>query len=367
MRGVGSQNVLNTASAFDRATAAGFNPQAFYSLYLQGAALGASINQLTGEIHSADRRTAIADTRYVREAALDRLGAGIAGGSNGGRDATTAQASGDRVTSGWARAIGSWTNTDSDGNGAKLDINAKGILAGIDTAADNLTFGALFSYIDSDVDTRILGKSSVKTTGGGLYAGYRAPGGFAFGAGGSVGSVKSKTNRAITVPGLTQSLVGHTSGTAYQLFGDLSYDLAAAENTRVEPFVRLAYVSYHVGSLAESGGVAAVSSLSDKYDATFATLGLRASTQVGASASLRGSIGYQHTGGDRSPVASLAIAGTGQYAAIRSVPLDRSALAAEAGVDFRIGKNAALGVGYSGVIDKTNSDNGVKATLSVGF
>ena len=68
-----------------------------------------------------------------------------------------------------------------------------------------------------------------------------------------------------------------------------------------------------------------------------------------------------------SPVASLAIAGTGQYAAIRSGPLDRSALAAAAGVDFRIGKNAALGVGYSGVIGKNNSDHGVKATLSVGF
>ncbi|WP_419816090.1 autotransporter-associated beta strand repeat-containing protein [Glacieibacterium sp.] len=362
--GPNSANVLARATAFDRATTAGFNPQAFYNLYLQGAGLGAALNQLTGEIHSADSRQALTDTRHVREAALDRLGAGT--GSNGGNDASS-RAAGETGIAGWGRAVGSWGNTDSDGNGAKLDIDTKGVLVGIDIASGTWKAGALFNALESKVDTRILGTSKVKTTGGGIYGGYRSGQGFSLAVGASVGSVKTHSSRAITVPGLTQVLTGHTSGTSYQVFGDIAYDLAAAEKTRVEPFVRFAYVAYHVDGLAESGGFAGLVSGKQKYDATFTTVGLRASTEIGKTASLRGSLGYQYTGGDRAPIASLSIQGTNQNAGIRSVALDKSAFAGEAGVDVHIGKNSSLGVGYTGVIGKNNSDNGVKATLSVGF
>ena len=266
---------------------------------------------------------ALTDTRHVREAALDRLGAGT--GSNGGNDASS-RAAGETGIAGWGRAVGSWGNTDSDGNGAKLDIDTKGVLVGIDIASDTWKAGALFNALESKVDTRILGTSKVKTTGGGIYGGYRSGQGFSLAVGASVGGVKTHSSRAITVPGLTQVLTGHTSGTSYQVFGDIAYDLAAAEKTRVEPFVRFAYVAYHVDGLAESGGFAGLVSGKQKYDATFTTVGLRASTEIGKSASLRGSLGYQYTGGDRSPIASLSIQGTNQNAGIRSVALDRERL-----------------------------------------
>ncbi|TRW16728.1 beta strand repeat-containing protein [Glacieibacterium frigidum] len=359
----GTANTNAIAGALDAAVAGGFNPQSFFGLFLQnGAALTASLNQFTGEIGAANSRTALADTRHVREAAFDRLGAALRDG-----DAATTTTNGDRATTLWGRAIGSWTDTDSDGNGAALDIEAKGIIAGIDYSFGDVKVGALFNYIESDVETQSLGEGKVESTGGGLYVGYRPAGGFALGAGAAISSVKGETSRTIGTAGIAQSLTGDTDGTVYQVFGEVAYDLAATEAVRIEPFARLAYVKYDLDGYSEAGGFAALTQLDAKYDITVASVGLRGSTSLGGSATLRGSAGYQNVSGDRGPVALSAFQGTSSYAAIRGVALDKSSFVGEAGVDFRLGTTASLGVGYSGVIGKNNSDNGVKATFTLGF
>ena len=362
----GSSNIVNFANALDASVAAGFNPQNFFPIYLQsGAALAGSLNQLTGEINSANSRTAMSDTRYVREAALDRLGASLGGGN--GRDATTTRGTDDNNITFWARGVGSWTDSDGDGNGSKLSIDAKGVITGIDYSFGEWKVGALFNYIESDVDTRGLGSGKVKSTGGGAYFGYRGDAGIAFGIGGAASSVKASERRSITVPGIAQSLRGRSDGTSYQGFAEISYDLAASANARVEPFVRGAYVAYNVDRLTESGGFAALNVAKAKYDTTVLTAGVRGSVGLGGSALLRGSAGYQRTWGDRTPVAQVSLIGTAGEAAIRAVPVDKDAFAGELGVDFRIGNNVTLGGGYSGVIGKNTQDHGVKGTLTVGF
>ncbi len=364
--GPNSQNIINRAAAFDAAVIAGFNPQAYYNLFLQGANLGASINQLTGEIHSAVDRTALSDTRHVREAALDRLRGGLVA-TGGGKGAATTQDRDGRATTLWGRAVGSWGSSDFDGNGAQLDTNAKGVLVGVDAQFEAVTLGALFNYIHSDVDTAILGNAKVETTGGAVYAGYRSDNGLALAVGGGVSSVRSRTTRTITVPQLGQTLAAHTSGTSYQAFGEVSFDLGATPNARVEPFARFAYVGFDADAFSETGGFATVFAGQQKFDATFTTVGLRGRASVGNGVELRASAGYQRTGGDRAPAALLSLAGTNNFAAIRAVPLDKDAFAGEAGLDVRLGRNATLGASYTGVLGKRVSDNGIKATLTIGF
>ncbi|WP_185965165.1 autotransporter-associated beta strand repeat-containing protein [Glacieibacterium frigidum] len=359
----GTANTNAIAGALDAAVTGGFNPQNFFGLYLlNGAALTASLNQFTGEIGTANSRTALADTRYVREAAFDRLGATLKDG-----DAATTTTNGDHSTTLWARGIGSWTDTDGDGNGAALDIEAKGVIAGIDYSFGDVKVGAMFNYIHSDVDTQALGKGNIESTGGGAYIGYRPAGGFAVGAGAAISSVKGETSRGIGTARITQSLSSDTDGTVYQVFGEVAYDLAATDAVRIEPFARLAYVKYDLDGYSEAGGFAALTQLDAKYDITVASAGVRGSTAIGGSATLRGSLGYQNISGDRDPIARSAFQGTSSYAAIRGVALDKSSFVGEAGVDFRIGDKASLGVGYSGIIGKNNSDNGVKATFTLGF
>lgn len=73
-------NPLAVATAIDKAVDGGYNPQPFISLYAQGVNLSAALGQLSGELHSAERRVALQDTRIVRETAFDRLNAGPVAG-----------------------------------------------------------------------------------------------------------------------------------------------------------------------------------------------------------------------------------------------------------------------------------------------
>ena len=368
-----TSNETAVANAFDAATAAGWNPQSFYALYQQGANLPTALNQLSGEIHSVERRAAIGDQRYVREAALDRLGAGLCslnGDVKNGTDAKGTTESCNENYSLWGRYVGSWGTNQADGNGSYFKTSVNGIIVGIDAKFDAWKVGALFSrttdHVTLDNDLR---SSSVQTTGGGLYVGYRMDDGFAFSAGGTYAGTDFRAGRTITAPGLGQTLQTDAKGNIGQLFGEISYDLAAGANARVEPFARLGWVSLSSDAYSEAGGYAALVGAKGTYDTTFTTLGVRGVYNLGGTvegASLRGSAGWLHTSGDRSPQALVAITGTNSPASIYGVAFDEDAASLEAGVDYSFGA-FRVGVGYVGVLGKNTKDNGVTATLSWGF
>jgi outer membrane autotransporter protein len=368
-----SSNIQNVANAFDAATKAGWNPQSFYNLYLQGANLPTALNQLSGEVHSVERRASIDDARYVRDAALDRLGAGLcsldgkAANAPDGKNTTVACTEKYAL---WGRYVGSWGTNQSDGNGSYYKTSVNGLIVGIDAKFNDFKVGALFSRTTDHVDVaNSLGSSSVQSTGGGLYAGYRQDtGGFAAAVGGTYAGVDYRTGRSITAPGLGQTLQTDAKGNVGQLFGEVAYDLAASSTVRAEPFVRFAWVNLKADSFMEAGGYAAVVGGNQSYDTTFTTLGVRGSTNLGAvqGVSLRGSLGWMHAGGDRSPEALLAIQGTNSPASIYGVAFDEDTAAIEATIDYTMGA-ARFSVGYNGIIGKNTKDNGVTATLSWGF
>ena len=360
-----TRNELNFATAFDAATAAGFNPSGFQALFVNGLALPGALNQLTGEIHSVERRVAMDDTRYVREAALDRLGNGLE--AIVGRD-TVQSTTGDSAHSVtlWARGVGSWGTNRSDGNGSRFSTSTGGAVVGADIGFNGGKVGALFSYVSSDVKNFALGQAKVESTGGAVYAGYREDHGIAAAAGAAYASVKSRSSRAITVTGLEQALNARSDGDTWQAFADVSYDLAKGSVTRIEPFARFAWVALNTAPFSETGGIAAVSSFKGKGDTDVETVGLRGSSGYGRFA-IKASVGAQHTGGDRSPTALLALAGTNSYAAINATPVDKWAFAGDLSAEVRLAPTATFELGYSGVNGKRTSDNGVRGTLTFGF
>ena len=364
--GNGTINTTNFANAFDAAVAAGFNPSGLAPLFGLGAGLNGALNQFTGELHSVERRVAMDDTRYVREAALDRLGMGLEN-IVGPRDAATS--SSDRKVTLWGRGIGSWGSNNSDGNGSSFDKSSYGGMVGVDYSFDGGKVGVLGSYTQSTIDQYALGRSKVESTGGGVYAGYRKDHGLAAVIGGAAATVKARGSRSITVPGLEQNLASRNDGTVYQAFFDVSYDLAAGATSRFEPFVKFAWVALDTKAFTETGGNAALTSRSASYNTNVTTAGLRGSMAMGSFGgfALKASAGAQHTGGDRSPAAQLALAGTGSPAAIYATPVDKWALAAEVSGEFRLAPAATFAIGYSGVNGKRSHDNGVRGTLTFGF
>ena len=212
-----------------------------------------------------------------------------------------------------------------------------------------------------------LGRSKLQSVGGAVYAGYRRDGsGFAIGGGGSIARSNADGSRTITAPGLVQALNGQVDGVSHQLFGEVAFDLAKADNSRIEPFVRAAYAKVRSKAFAETGGIAGVTGIAQSSDATLTTLGIRTAFATGM-ATLSGSAGWQRTTGDRGTGSNVVIPGVNVPYRVSTVLLDKDALALEAQAKFAVSQRITLGVGYSGVIGDNNTNHAARATLTVGF
>ena len=353
-------NARAAAVAFDAAVDGGFDPAAFATLYTQADTLNAKLGELSGELHSAERRVALADTSVVREAALDRLGYGLTGGA----DATAATGGGGAF---WMRDFASWGTADADGTGSRATTDQAGFLMGADFVQGNVKYGGMFSYTNTNVDLGSLGYSKTNSTGAALYAGYRQDGaGLAFAAGGAFASTSATGERSISITGLEQTLTSTAQGTSYQIFGEVSNDMAKAGNVQIEPFARLAYAWAHSDAFAETGGIAALSGAKQSNDLRMATLGLRGA-YVAGDTTLSGSAAWLHSAGDLSAPTTLSMAGVDTPYEVNSAALDEDAveLAAQASVD--LAPDMKLAGGYTGTIGKNNATHGVRVTLSVAW
>jgi outer membrane autotransporter protein len=359
-------NALEAARAFDRAVQLGYNPQAFAALYTAGNALPRALLEISGEQRATERRVVLETSRVFRETALDRLNLGLA--SMAGQQVQAGDEDGGAITF-WLRGAGSWGTAETSGAATGFTTEQRGILTGIDWAKNGLTVGAMFHYTSTDIDYRVLGGSSnVETTGGTFYAGYRqAEKGFVANAGVSVAGARATGARAVTLPGLVQSLQGRTTGTTYQVFGELAYDLAGSATARVEPFARLTYAQADMSALTETNGIAALSAAKQSYDLAIANLGLRVGTNLGDRVNLNASAAWQRTSGAREAMTIIGIPAVGQNGAIQSVALDPDAALLQADIGFNLSDRARINVGYSGLIGKNNSDHAGRATLSFAF
>ena len=202
----------------------------------------------------------------------------------------------------------------------------------------------------------------------GLYGGT-SWGDLAFRSGAAYSWHDVTTHRSVAFPGFGDSLrANYNAGTA-QVFGELGYGIEAGA-ARFEPFANLAYVSVPTDGFTERGSAAALSSQGMTTDATFTTLGLRASTAFdmgGGTLTAKGMIGWRHAFGDVAPLSTMRFAGAGDAFTIGGVPIARDAAVIEAGLDYAITPSATLGVTYGGQFGSGVTDQSVKANFNVRF
>lgn len=355
-----------------------------------------ALDALSGEIHASIKGAFLEDSRFVREAMLDRTRAALGGvaapslpvmgyGSESltpeqqealareGKSARVfapAPADTDRFAV-WARGFGSWGQWDSDGNAADFERSTGGIFVGADAAvAETWRVGLVTGYSRSSfhVDDRASSGDSDNYHLG-LF------GGTSFGnLGLSLGAAHTwhdiETGREIAFPGFADSAETSYDARTAQVFGELGYRIAAG-NFAFEPFGNLAYVNVDTDGFAEDGGAAALTGAGGTSDATFTTLGLRAATDFrlgGMTATARGMLGWRHAFGDTVPNSTHAFAG-GDAFTIAGTPIAEDALVLEAGLDVGLSQKTSLGLSYSGQIGAGAgaSDHGFRADLSVKF
>jgi outer membrane autotransporter protein len=344
---------------------------------LSGDSVPAAFDSLSGEVHASVKSMLLDDSRFVRDAATDRVRSAFGDLSapsmpvmaygDGGFAAAPADTDHLAV---WMRGFGSWGEWKSDGNAAGLDRTIGGVLIGADgLVTEKLRLGLIAGYSHSsfDVDGRASSGSSedyhLGFYGGSQWGAF----GLRFGAAYSWHDIE--TARSVAFPGFAESLDADYDAATMQAFGELGYRIDT-RSASFEPFAGLAYVNLHTDGYTEKGGASALESASSNTDATFTTVGIRASTDFmlgGTNVKVRGMIGWRHAFGDTTPLSRVSFGG-GDVFAIAGVPIAKDAAVIEAGLDFDITGNATLGLAYSGQIGNGGAqDHGFRANFRVNF
>lgn len=340
------------------------------------AAAQDAFDQLSGEVHASAKGMLLQDSHFLQDAVTARLRAAF--GDSGktaslpvmayGEDGVQSVAADTDRFAIWSQGFGSWGRTDSDGNAAAFDRSTGGLLVGADGLAGDWRIGVVggYSRTSFNADDRASSGDSDNYHLG-LYGGTNW-GAIAFRTGAAYTWHRISTSRSIAFQGFTDSLSADYDAATAQAFGELAYKTDAGPFA-FEPFANLAYVNLHTDGFAESGGTAALTSGSSSSDATFTTLGVRASTDVtigGVAATARGMFGWRHAYGEVTPLSSVAFAGGDDFT-IAGVPIARDAMLVEAGFDVQLARNATLGLSYAGQFGPDAFDNGFKANLGIKF
>lgn len=323
-------------------------------LGLSTAEAAGALDQLSGEIHASTQTALLEDSRFAREAALDHLRTALGGAA----DETTI----------WAEGFGAWSYLNGDGNAAALERTTGGLLIGGDAqVTDTITLGLMGGYSHSSlmVDDRA-SSAQVDSYTFGAYAGsvwdaFSLKGGVAQSWHGI------DTSRSIAFTGFSDNLAADHNARTLQAWGEAAYSFEAGA-ARFEPYANLAHVLLDSDGFSETGGAAALSAAQQTVSATFATLGLRAETELAMGemqATVSGGIGWRHAFGD-TPTSTQSLAG-GNAFTIAGVSPARDTLVLDAGFSLNLTDSATLGLSYGGQLGAGISDHEARASFNVSF
>ncbi|WP_312857865.1 autotransporter-associated beta strand repeat-containing protein [Mesorhizobium zhangyense] len=334
-----------------------------------------AFDALSGEVHASVQGMLAEDSNLLANAANDRIRAAFGDAASslpvmayGPDGPLLAEATTDRFAV-WGQAYGSWDKTRSDGNAAAFDSSTGGFVGGADASiSDNFRLGIFGGYSHSsfDADGRASSGSASAYNfgvfGGGQWGNLGLRGGAAY----SWNNIE--ISREVAFPGFSDSLKAQYDAGTTQVFGEVGYRLHAGGST-FEPFAGLNYVAVRTDGFGEKGGKAALTGSGSTTETTFATLGVRGSTDImiqDFNATLHGTVGWRHAFGDVTPLSSLAFTG-GSTFTVAGVPIARNSAIVEAGLDFTLSPAAKFGLSYAGQFGSGAIDQSFKANLAVSF
>ncbi|WP_053043921.1 autotransporter outer membrane beta-barrel domain-containing protein [Pelagerythrobacter marensis] len=350
----------NQTAAADGAQSLGAGPlfNAIVLLDDEAEAQGA-FDAISGEVHGSAKTALLEDSRFAREAVLERL----RGATRGGADETG------QTTNLWAQGFGSWSRWSGDGNAARMERDIGGLFIGGDhQIADNVRVGLMGGYNSSGVElddrksTASIDSYTLGAYAGGAWDAVSLRGGLAY----SWHSID--TSRSVGFTGFSDSLNASYDAHTFQIYTEAAYGIEYG-NARFEPFANLAYVDLGTDGFTEDGGPASLIAANQSSDATFTTLGVRGEAQIDRGdmgTTLSGLLSWRHGFGD-GPTSTHRFDVGGDAFTVAGVPFARDALVIGAGVEMNLTKNASFGLSYSGQLGSGLSDHGLKANVGVRF
>lgn len=314
---------------------------------------GSAFSQLSGEAHASLKSELLWDSRFPRQAVLDRKSPAQGQGLRQSDDVVF-----------WTSAYAAANQLAGDGNAAGVDGRTAGVLFGADAAiSDTWRLGGLLGYSHLAMQPEARADS--------YHAGFYVSGEIGLldlMAGAIYSHNEISTRRGVAFGSLAESLTADYDSATRQAFADLSWTFAA-EHIKFQPFANIAYVDLDTDAFSETGGTAAVSAAEGSDAVTVSTVGLRWSADIPGSElpiAATGMLGWRHAAGDLTPSARLAFAGS-SFFTIGGVTMPGDALVMEAGISARLSATAQVTLTYLGEFAGGVQSNAARANLIVNF
>jgi fibronectin-binding autotransporter adhesin len=340
---------------------------------------------LSGEVHAQALSVAIGESALLREAILGRLrgplltapgglvAAAFSADLPGRKDAATLPSPRfEQRYAFWGEALGGQANSNGDGNAASLSRRSGGAVLGADmllydTGSRSLRLGIAGGYTQSRFDLDARRSTGTLDSGhAALYAGARF-GALRLDAGVAYSRSESDIRRQAAIGSFGDILRSQRPGAVTQAFAELGYSIAW-QGLAFEPFAQIALLRVSNEATTEQGGAAALRLFSSEQTLGFSTLGLRAEAQVSATPFFaRAMLGWRHGFGELTPQAVTAFASGTTQARVFAARLDRDALSAEAGLDWRASSATTLGLTYAATRGERSRDHALKGRIDVRF
>ncbi|WP_245453229.1 autotransporter domain-containing protein [Aquibium carbonis] len=322
---------------------------------LDAASADAGFRQLSGELYPSIVGAFADDSRFARDVVTDRMARLPAVGFEKAEWQS------------WIQAYGNWGRSKAEGI-ADLTHNSGGVLFGFDTLAGaNSRLGFMAGYGATSFSSR--GYSASADANSFIFGVYGATAldRLRLTYGSNLAISKVDTSRNVAFGGFSDQLSADVDVNTAQIFGEAAYAFRLPGGT-IEPFAGLAHVHARSGSFTEQGGSAALSGDAMRYDATFVSFGLRASTEMMLGTTpmrLNAEAGWRHAFTNR-PETSLTFAG-GLPFSVEGAPVNLDTAFLKAGVQFELQQNATVSLDYSGGLSADGGNHGLNASLKLAF
>lgn len=335
-----------------------------------------AFNLLSGEIHASIRGALVEDSRFVRNAAVDRLRSslgGVGATSSGGVACDTGKVEGgQQPVAGcafWMSGYGAWGQTNGDGNAALMTHDIGGFLIGADAPVfDSWRVGVFGGYSRSTF--AVSGRLSSGWSDNfslGAYGGSRW-GSLGLRLGTAYTWSGVSTQRGVQFSGFSDSLAGSYQAGTFQVFGDAGYRLDAGA-VSFEPFVGLAFVDVTSGGFSERGSLAALTAQGGDTAMGLSTLGVRTAASfavAGVDLTAALTAGWRHAWGAVTPYSTVSFGGSSAFN-VAGVSVAQNAALVEGGLSTDLASNVSAGLLYTGQFGSGTISQGLRGNVSIKF
>ncbi|WP_127959292.1 autotransporter-associated beta strand repeat-containing protein [Serratia microhaemolytica] len=359
-------NQKSTGTAFDQFTAE--NPlNAALVLLPSVDAIDNALDQTSGEIYASLKSSMTKETRFVRDAANDRLRSAFDSVAVNGFNTQDEAVTPDSAF--WMQAWGSWGKLEGKATtGATLDHDVAGLIIGSDTQLGEWRVGGLAGYAHTSADVELRASSSTGDTFHvGAYAG-RQFGSLSLRSGVMYGHYDNTVERTVNFEGYIDQLYSDVSAHAVHGFAELALP-QQFDGFGIEPYANVSYVYLNTGSFAEKGKQAALSGGRQSSNNSFSTLGGRFEyrlSEVVLPATLSAQLGWQHTYGKVTPQSVHRFNGSTDFM-ITGVSQIKNAAIIGAAAELELHPDMKLSVSYQGMLGNSGHDNSVTGIFNWSF